>query len=192
MFRLLAKLLGVVVVVSIGGAAASALAALNLKKKATPRPDEAADEIDFVTVMDGAEFASTAASFRGGRVVCWYAGVDLDLRDARLDAAGASLEVRTVFGGTRIVVAPGTPVRVSGPAIFGGVQSSVGAPETTAETPGLEITGFTLFGGLQVIASEPGEEIPGWTGEHDHQHDDEHPDELPAPSLEMTPDVEPA
>ena len=59
--------------------------------------------------MDGTSFASTAPSFRGGRVLSWYAGTDVDLRDAKLDPAGAHLEIRTVFAGTRVVVAPASP-----------------------------------------------------------------------------------
>jgi hypothetical protein len=192
MVRFLAKLLGVVIGASIVAGIAGALAALNFKKKAPPRPERAADEIDLVAVMDGAELTSRAPAFRGGRVISWYAGVDLDLREATLDPDGANLEVRTVFAGTRVVVAPGVPVRVTGPAIFGGVMNSTGAPEPTAETPGLEISGFTLFGGLQVIASERGEEIPAWTGERDHEHHGDEPDEPAAPALEVVADVTPA
>ena len=196
MFRFFAKLFGVVVGASIVAGAGSALAALNFKKKAPPRPEPAADEIDFVAVMDGAEHASVAPAFRGGRVICWYAAVDLDLREATIDPAGAELEVRTVFGGTRVVVAPGVPVRVTGPAIFGGVMSSIDAREPTPEAPGLEITGFTLFGGLQVIASERGEAIPAWSREREHGHlaenlEIEHA-EQPAPALEVVEEAAPA
>jgi hypothetical protein len=159
MIRFLAKLLGLVIGVSLVAGIASALAAVGFKKKAPPLPDAAADEIDLVAVMDGAQLASTAASFRGGRVICWYAGVDLDLREATFDPAGARLEVRTVFGGTRVAVAPGVPVRVTGPTVFGGALNTTGAAEPTLDAPGLEITGFTLFGGLQVVAAERGEEI---------------------------------
>jgi len=190
--RLLAKLLGVVIGASIVAGVAGALAALNFKKQAPPRPERTADEIDLVAVMDGAELVSSAASFRGGRVISWYAGVDLDLREATLDPDGASLEVRTVFAGTRVVVAPGVPVRVTGPAIFGGVMNSTGAPDPTPQTPGLEISGFTLFGGLQVIASERGEEIPAWTGERDQEDQHDVPDEPTAPALEVVADVTPA
>ncbi len=165
--RRFAKLLALLLGASIGAGVASALAALNLKKKAPPLPDPADDVIDVVAIMEGAQLASRATAFRGGRLVCWYAGVDLDLRDATLAPSGAHLEVRTVFGGTRVVVAQGVPVRVGGPAIFGGTMNSTGAPQPSADAPGLEITGFTIFGGLQVIAAEQGEEIPGWTGERD-------------------------
>jgi len=188
MSRLLARLLALVIGVSLVAGVASALAAVSLRKKAPPRPDPAADEIDLVTVMSGEEFASTAPAFRGGRVICWYAGVDLDLRGATLDPAGARLEVRTAFGGTRIVVAPGIPVGVSGPAVFGASMNETHAPEPTAESPGLDVTGFTVFGGLQVIAAEAGAELSGWsrTGGDEHDYDDE---VVPA---DAPPSVEPA
>jgi hypothetical protein len=163
MVRFLARLLGIVIGASIVAGIASSIAALRLKQSAPPRPDAAADEIDLVVVMDGTSFASTAPTFRGGRVISWYAGTDVDLREAKLDPTGAHLEIRTVFAGTRVVVAPGVPVRTSGPAIFGGVMKPAGAAEPTSDTPGLEIGGCTVFGGLQIVVAEQGEEIPFWT-----------------------------
>ena len=178
MVRSLARLLGLVIGASLLAGIVSALAAVGYKKKTPPRPHAAADQIDLVVVMDGARLASTAASFRGGRVICWYAGVDLDLRDATFDPAGADLEVRTVFGGTRIVVAPGVPVAASGPAIFGGRTTETNGHAVDAARPGLRVTGFTLFGGLQVLVAEPGEAIEAWAAE-------------PAPGLPPEPAPEP-
>jgi hypothetical protein len=178
MVRFLARLLGIVIGASIVAGIASSIAALRLKQSAPPRPDEAADEIDLVVVMDGTSFASTAPSFRGGRVISWYAGTDVDLREARLDPAGAHLEIRTVFAGTRVVVAPGVAVRTSGPAIFGGVMKPSEASESGA--PGLEIGGCTVFGGLQIVVAEQGEEIPSWTPERPAEPDAEPAVELGA------------
>ncbi len=171
MVRFLARLLGLAFGAALVAGIASALAAASFKKKAPPRPDAAADEIDLAVVMDGAAFSSTAPAFRGGRAICWYAGLDLDLRGATFDPAGARLEVRTVFGGTRVVVARGVPVRISGPAVFGAATIRAGAGEPGLDAPGLAITGFTLFGALQVVAAESGEAIPSWA-----------PDAGPAPS----------
>jgi hypothetical protein len=178
MVRSLARLLGIVIGASIVAGIASSIAALRLKQSAPPRPDAAADEIDLVVVMDGTSFASTAPTFRGGRVISWYAGTDVDLREAKLDPAGAHLEIRTVFAGTRVVVAPGVAVRTSGPAIFGGVMKPSEASESGA--PGLEIGGCTVFGGLQIVVAEQGEEIPSWTPERPAEPDAEPAVELGA------------
>lgn len=188
--RFFARLLGLVIGASLVAGIASALAAVKLKKEAPPLPDPAEDEIDVVVVMDGSQLASTAASFRGGRVVCWYGATDLDLRDATFDPAGADLEVRTAFGGTRVVVAPGVPVTVSGPAVFGGRMNEVRDAETDTGRPGLRITGFTVFGGLQVVAAEVGEEIPSWAPPRSEASTAEA--ELPALEPAPTPELEPA
>lgn len=187
----LVRLIAAVVVLKILGHVALALAAVRYKQSAPPHPEPDADEIDLVVVMDGARFASTAAAFRGGRVTCWYAGLDVDLRGATLDPAGARLEVRTAFGGTRIVVAPDVPVRVHAPAVFGGTSNETRAAGPTADAPGLEISGFTTLGGLQVIAAEPGAELAGWSGDDEARGRADGDDET-APGLEVGPDVLPA
>lgn len=174
MSRSLVRLVVVVMLAKIAGHVAVALAAVRSKQQAPPHPDPAADEIDLVTIMSAEAFASTASAFRGGRVISWYAGVDLDLRGATIDPGGARLEVRTAYGATRVVVAPGVPVRVSAPAVFGGSMNQAHAPRPTAEAPGLEITGFTVLGGLQVIAAEAGSELSGWSGKGEHEHDRDH------------------
>ncbi|MFH1474449.1 MAG: hypothetical protein ABIG85_01170 [Chloroflexota bacterium] len=165
MVRFLVRLLGLVIGVSLVAGVASALAALSFKKKSPPLPDTAADQIDLVAVMDGVKLASTAAAFRGGRLISWYGGLDLDLREATFDPAGAQLEVRTAFGGTRVVVAPGVPVTASGPTVFGGRTNETTGQAADTDRPGLEITGFTVFGGLQIVEAERDEEIATWVPE---------------------------
>jgi hypothetical protein len=187
----LVRLIVAVVVLKVLGHVALALAAVRYKQTAPPRPEPDANEIDLVVVMDGAKFASAAPAFRGGRVTCWYAGTDVDLRGATLDPAGARLEVRTAFGGTRIVVAPGVPVRVRIPAVFGGTSNETHAAEPTADAPGLEIGGFAVLGGLQVVAAEPGTELAGWSGDDEARGRTDGDDET-APGLEAAPDVTPA
>ncbi len=187
----LVRLILLVVVLKVVGLAALALSAVRYKQTAPPPPQPDADEIDLVVVMDGARFASAAPAFRGGRVTCWYAGTDVDLRNATLDPAGARLEVRTAFGGTRIVVAPGVPVHAHAPAIFGGTSNVTGAAEPSAGAPALEIRGFTVLGGLQVIAAEPGAQLAGWTADDDATGYDDDEAEAAA-DRDVAPDAEPA
>jgi hypothetical protein len=186
----LVRLIVAVVVLKVLGHVALALAAVRYRQTAPAHPDPDVNEIDLVVVMDGARYASTAAAFRGGRATCWYGGLDVDLREATLDPAGARLEVRTAFGGTRIVVAPDLPVRIHAPAVFGGTSNEMRAAEPSAEAPGLEISGFTVLGGLQVIAAERGEELAGWSGDDEARGRTDGDDE--APALEVGPDLTPA
>jgi len=191
----LVRLILAVVVLKVLGHVALALAAVRYKQTAPARPEADADAFDLVVVMDGARYASTAAAFRGGRATCWYGGLDVDLREATLDPAGARLEVRTAFGGTRIVVAPDVLVRVRVPAVLGGTSDETGAATPTANGRGLEISGFTVLGGLQVIAAEPGAELAGWSGDDEargRSDGDGDGDGETVPGLEVVPDVTPA
>jgi len=61
--------------------------------------------------------------------------------------------------------------------------NTTGAPEPTPEAPGLEITGFTLFGGLQVYAAERDEATSTPAPA---------PDPAPPPEPEPAPAPEPA
>ena len=57
--------------------------------------DSESDEFSLAAVIGGAERVSRATALRRGRVVAACGGVDLDLRAAKLDPAGAELRVET-------------------------------------------------------------------------------------------------
>jgi hypothetical protein len=84
-----------------------------------PPFDETSDEIDLAAIFEELDARSTASAFRGGHLLVWYGGGRLDLRAATLDPNGASLDVRSLFGGLQIVVPPSWPVEVH-PLVFAG------------------------------------------------------------------------
>jgi predicted membrane protein len=111
------------------------------------------DEIRLAGIYDEASLASTASSFRGGTMTSWFGGVDLDLRGATLDPAGARLTVRAIFGGGRIVVPADWAVDLDVVAIFGGVGDTRPTVEVREGAPRLAIDGFALFGGYGIVAT---------------------------------------
>ena len=122
--RFLATLLGLVIGASIVAGIASAVAAVKLKKSAPP----AAGRGRRRDRPRGRHGRGTARQQR--HLLPGWAGSLLVRRRRPRPSRGAArpggahLEIRTVFGGTRVVVAPGIPVRTSGPAIFGGVMKA--------------------------------------------------------------------
>ena len=62
-----------------------------------------------VSVYGGVDLKSRASAFRGGSVLAWYGGVELDLSEATF-APQAHLTVYTLFGGIA-VVRNATPAR---------------------------------------------------------------------------------
>jgi hypothetical protein len=102
-----------------------------------------------VAIFSGAE--------RGGRwlvepqtnVVAVFGGVELDLRQAVLSQREVTINVVAIMGGVNMVLPPGVRVKNSMVAIFGGCSVP---PEDTIDpdAPVVRLTGFTMFGGVNV------------------------------------------
>ena len=130
------------------------LAALKKRDPVPQEPD--ADEIDLVATFGPLEFRSTSQAFRGGKVETWFAGGTLDLREARLDPLGATLEVNALFGGGNLVVPEEWNVETSVVGV-GGVGDGRPRFERAPDAPTLRVEGLALFGGWG-ITSEPADE----------------------------------
>lgn len=156
--RFLAKLLAAFTIAVTAGSLASVVTALFMGDRFPNDAHPEDDEIEVATILGTGSFRSEASAFRGGRVICWHAGADVDLRGARLDPDGAELEVWTVFGGLAIRVPETWPVQMRGIAVFGGAGSAATKPAEGETGPGLAIRYRVLFGGLGV-AAEPDDEV---------------------------------
>jgi hypothetical protein len=146
--NLIAGFVGLTIVTAIG----SAIAALIARDRLVSRGGDTDDDIDLVTIFNGREFASKAAGFRGGSILTWYGGATVDLRDATLDPAGATLTSRTIFGGLQLVVPETWQVTTSVTAVFGGVADTRDHSRVIPDGPVLVLGGLALFGGVQVTS----------------------------------------
>jgi hypothetical protein len=133
------------------GAFAGLMAAAAFVKRAVPsRGDDQSDEVALVAVYDGIQLRSRAKAFRGGSLLAWYGGVEVDLAEATL-APQTHLSVHTLFGGIAIRVPPGCRIESSLHALVGGVD--VHAPEPPSpDAPTLTLDGLAVFGGIAVGA----------------------------------------
>ena len=149
--NLLVGFIGLTLVTAI----VSAIAALIAKDRLVSRGGERDDEVDLVSIYTGRDLTSRAAAFRGGSALAWYGGGSLDLRGATLDPAGATLTVRTIFGGFRLVVPETWRVENRLIAIFGGVGDARDASLVDELGPTLVLEGFALFGGIGFVSDAP-------------------------------------
>jgi hypothetical protein len=124
------------------------VAAAVAKQRLISMGDEESTEVELVSIFEGRRFASRARGFRGGSVLAWYSGFELDLRDAALDPAGARLQVTSLFSGVQVRVPVDWRIRVdSSLNILSGLDIE-GHPAGTA--PELVIEARALFSGVQV------------------------------------------
>jgi hypothetical protein len=165
------RIIRLLVVGWIASMMAGAIAAFRMKAQLGPNTDESADEIAASAIFGPLAYRSTARRFRGGRLELWYGGGVLDLRDVVLDPAGATLDVRAVFGGGRILVPADWKV-ISSVRGLGGL-SDVRPPRGYLDgAPELVINGLVIAGGFAVM-SELDEDGAEWLAEMEAKQDHE-------------------
>ena len=107
-----------------------------------------------VAIFGGVERRITSPDFRGGYVHAVFGGVELDLRDAKMQESEAHLEINAVFGGVEIRVPEDWQIVSRGQAIFGGFVDETRnyRPENSAEPKrkALILTGAAVFGGVEI------------------------------------------
>ena len=130
---------------------AAAIGARMMKQRIVPLDAPDADEVRLVAILEPLDFRSTSTNFRGGTLDCWYGGGVIDLREAKLDPAGARLEVRGIFGGGQIVVPEEWRVttKVQGIGGIGDARQQVERPVTA---PLLIIEGVAFMGGFGITS----------------------------------------
>lgn len=116
-------------------------------------PDD--DELDLVAIYDRLDVTSRAPALRRAAVTAWYGGGTLDLRGATLDPNGATMIVRAIFGGYRLLVPETWRVELRAKGIFGGIGDGRRSDRVDSSSPLLTIDGFALFGGVGIVSEAP-------------------------------------
>ncbi len=150
MGRFIGRLLIVVTAIAVAINLAVMIIALILKTRMRSWGDEESDSVELVCIMDGLDFASHASEFSGGSVFTMMGGSEIDLRRVKLADHGAFLQVRTIMGGTEIVVPEGWRVLLDGTALAGVNEKSLNDPDLPPDAPTLELDARTYFGALEI------------------------------------------
>lgn len=111
-----------------------------------------------IAVFGGVDKGGTWTPARKLTSLTVFGGAELDFREANLAPGVTELRVHCAFGGVEIIVPPWLAVESDAVAIFGGFGEVHRAPATPdPERPVLRITGFAVFGGVDVTTRLPGE-----------------------------------
>jgi hypothetical protein len=117
--------------------------------------DETSDEFAIAAYMGGDQRTCRAEALRHGSVSVVCGGVDLDLRPARLDPAGADLELSATFGGVSLRVPRDWRVLVEDRAALGGVETRVTpSDELPDDAPVLRVQATSRLGGVSIRAGD--------------------------------------
>jgi hypothetical protein len=111
--------------------------------------DEESDEVALVAIQNGIGFGSRAKAFKGGSMLAWFGGINVDLTQAQL-APGAKLTVYTLFGGVELKTPPEWRIESTAKVLSGGV--AIPPPNDDPDAPVLLLEGLAVFGGIAVGA----------------------------------------
>jgi predicted membrane protein len=116
-------------------------------------PEDASSEdmVQVFAIFGASNPRNQSKAFQGGTVTTFFAGSDVDLRDAKLAPGGARLEVTTAFGGAKIIVPEDWRVEVTGLPIFGGWSNKARQAPVEGMAAKLHVSCFALFGGIDVV-----------------------------------------
>ena len=127
-------------------------AGLILIWRAYQKPSDTGDalspHLNLFSVLGGGEYRIRAKNFRGGDLVAFMGGFDVDLRDADIEANQAVITVNCLMGGGVIRVPENWAVSMRVTAFMGG--QSLKAREGTQVTKTLVVKGIAIMGGVEV------------------------------------------
>jgi hypothetical protein len=135
-------------VFKLGVFAGMAIAAAFVKRAMPSRGDENSDELSLIAVFDGIDLESRTDVFKGGSMLAWFGGIEVDLGRAEL-APGARLSLHTLCGGIEIHTPPGWRIESNVKTFAGGVDART-ATEADRGAPVLTLEGTAFFGGIEV------------------------------------------
>ncbi len=107
-----------------------------------------APHLNVFAVWGGGEYRIRAKDFRGGQVVAFMGGFDIDLRDADIEGSEATITVNALMGGGVIRVPETWAVSMRVAAFMGG--HSLKAREGPQPTKTLVVKGMAIMGGVEV------------------------------------------
>lgn len=107
---------------------------------------------DDMNIFGGGTKRFTSQNLQGGRITNVFGGSEIDLRDA-LPSDGATIQVFTMFGGSKIIVPPHWTVVLQTTCIFGAFDDK---REKSLERSDFKmyVKGFAMFGGGEIKSSK--------------------------------------
>lgn len=143
----LIKIVGFVFAIQIGMWVAGRIAESNAQQDTEPE----SENFELATYVNGKQYASKTRKLHSGSAVTMFGGTDIDLTAAELDPAGATLRLKTRFGGVKVLVPDTWRVDVTGETKNGETDVRVSDPATLPDdAPRLSVMADTQFAGVLI------------------------------------------
>ena len=115
-----------------------------------PRGERSSDaRVNAFALMSGNSITVGSQEFAGGFATALMGGVELDLRNARLEQGSAEIEVFTMWGGIEVLVPEGWVVESHVFPLMGAYEDNT-RPPSAPDAPRLVVRGMVVMGGIEV------------------------------------------
>lgn len=117
-------------------------------REAACAPREEAAEVNAVAILGGSRRTSTSDHFRGGDLIAFMGGVEVDLTGASTADGTAVIDAFAFWGGVDIRVPADWTVTMRGVPLLGGYADNTTPPTEPAGR--LVVKGFAIMGAVEV------------------------------------------
>jgi hypothetical protein len=114
-----------------------------------PGPDTS-PVVSELVLLGGSKRTLRVADFRGGYVTAVLGGIELDLRQCRMSAPSATLDVVAFWGGIDLKVPPEWSVDGKVVPLMGGFDQKPSGPVGPGQGPRLVVRGYAVMGGVVI------------------------------------------
>lgn len=115
---------------------------------------EGYDSVNGFAALGGTSRSNCSANFRGGDLVAFMGGAEIDLRSAHIAKSPAVIDAFAFWGGIEIKVPENWYVKASGIPVLGGFENSTeyraDPDEPEALRQELIVKGFAIMGGVEI------------------------------------------
>jgi hypothetical protein len=101
-----------------------------------------------LAIMSGIKRRNLSEDFKGGEATAVMGGVDIDLRDARMERGEAVLDVSSIMGGVKIRIPENWTVVSEVDSVMGGFKDNTRHPPSDDHR--LVLKGTVVMGGIEI------------------------------------------
>ncbi len=109
------------------------------------------DYIDDVSILGGGTKLIQSKNFKGGDITAIFGGSEFSFKDAEISPDGCTIDVFTMFGGSKLIVPENWVVKSDMFSIFGGFNDKrTLKPDDSDQNKVLYLKGAVIFGGIEI------------------------------------------
>ncbi len=121
------------------------------KKSINNKAGDSSDYIDDVSVLGGGTKIIQSKNFKGGDITAIFGGSEFSFKDAEMSEEGCTIDVFTMFGGSKLIIPDSWVVKSDMISIFGGFNDKRAIrPDDVEPAKVLYLKGAVIFGGIEI------------------------------------------